>query len=953
MSQVSSLEWSATKVRSTFIDFFKTKKHEFVPSSPVLPYEDPTLLFINSGMCQFKSIFQGTIDPSTLFGALKRAVNSQKCIRAGGKHNDLDDVGKDTYHHTFFEMLGNWSFGDYFKKEAIEWAFELLTKVYGLDKSRLYATYFEGDISQGLQPDLEAKALWLKFLPEDQVIPGNAKDNFWEMGNVGPCGPCSELHYDRIGGRNAAFLVNQDDPNVIEIWNLVFMQYNRELDGSLIVLPHKHIDTGMGFERLVSVLQDKPSNYDTDVFSRLFDEIHSKTKASRKYQGLVGSEDSEGIDMAYRVVADHIRNVSIAIADGILPGNEGRSYVIRRILRRAVRYGRQFLHGDLGFFAALVPVVVDELADAFPELKLKQEFIQKTVEDEEESFARTLDHGMDMFRKYAAKTKEEGKNVICGEDAFRLYDTFGFPVDLTEIMADEVGMKVDIDGYEAELTAAKKRSKEGGSSFLAEAVFEADQIAQLQSLGVESTNDDAKYIWEPMSALLKAVYISGEFPSVANVSEGGNALMGLVLDSTNFYAESGGQVGDSGTITSKDGSFLFQVQVTNSYGGFTVHWGNVVKGSCALNELVECNVDFSRRGKIAPNHTCTHLLNFALRKVLAGEVDQMGSLVDEDRLRFDYSQSKPLDEKQVTEIETLINNIISKQCKVYTKLCSLESAQNIGSLRAVFGEKYPDPVRVISVGQDIEPMLEDPENESWNDVSVEFCGGTHLSNTKQAQRFVLVSEEGIAKGVRRIVAFTGQKAVDCLNEGQQMLDELCSFKSNGAELLNAISKYRTKLNETRSGLSFVTKSEIEAKIDVLVKKANKEVKKQTKVNQKKVSSLVDAKLASVLESDEKILLLDADVGADGAALGPAARAVIKKHKDVALFLVSCDKDTGRLIVFGGVGSDRQSEHFDALKWVQGALAPFGGKGGGDASAAQGQADVVDIDGILATAKDLI
>ncbi|KAG9885363.1 alanyl-tRNA synthetase, partial [Aureobasidium melanogenum] len=451
-SQPNEQQWNAAKVRSTFIDYFvKKRDHTFVPSSSVVPHSDPTLLFANAGMNQYKSIFLGTVDPSSDFASLKRATNSQKCIRAGGKHNDLDDVGKDSYHHTFFEMLGNWSFGDYFKKEAIAWSWELLTKEFGLDPARMYVTYFEGDKAGGLEPDLEAKELWKAVgVPEDHILPGNMKDNFWEMGDQGPCGPCSEIHYDRIGGRNAAHLVNMDDPNVLEIWNNVFIQYNRESDKSLRPLPNKHVDTGMGFERLVSVLQDKSSNYDTDVFTPLFDRIQEITGV-RKYEGKFGSEDADGIDTAYRVVADHVRLLTFAITDGGIPNNMGRGYVVRRVLRRGARYARKYLNTDIGdFFSKIVPTLVAQMGDMFPEIKKKEQDVKEILNEEELSFAKTLDRGEAMFEKYAQQCKDNNTKSLSGSDVWRLYDTYGFPVDLTQLMAEERGLTIN----EEEVNAA-------------------------------------------------------------------------------------------------------------------------------------------------------------------------------------------------------------------------------------------------------------------------------------------------------------------------------------------------------------------------------------------------------------------------------------------------------------------------------------------------------------------
>ncbi|OMO60150.1 Alanine-tRNA ligase, class IIc [Corchorus capsularis] len=533
------MEWPAKKVRETFFKFFEGKNHVNWKSSPVVPVNDPTLLFANAGMNQFKPIFLGTVDPNTGMSKLSRACNTQKCIRAGGKHNDLDDVGKDTYHHTFFEMLGNWSFGDYFKKEAIEWAWELLTKVYCLPTDRIYATYFGGDEKAGLPPDNEAKDIWLKFLPPGRVLPFGCKDNFWEMGDTGPCGPCTEIHYDRVGNRDAALLVNNDDPTCIEIWNLVFIQFNRESDGSLKPLPAKHVDTGMGFERLTSVLQKRMSNYDTDVFLPIFDAIQQVTGA-RPYSGKVGPDDTDTVDMAYRVVADHIRTLSFAIADGASPGNEGREYVLRRILRRAVRYGSEVLKAPEGFFSRLVSIVVQVMGDVFPELKQHEARIRDIIAAEEASFGKTLVKGIEKFKKAAQDV--QGK-TLSGQDAFILWDTYGFPLDLTQLMAEERGLIVDVEGFnnamdEARAKSRSARNKQAGGAI----VMDADATSALQRKGVSPTNDSFKFIWfQDHESVIKAIYTGSEFVESAIAGDD----VGIVLESTSFYAEQGGQVFDS------------------------------------------------------------------------------------------------------------------------------------------------------------------------------------------------------------------------------------------------------------------------------------------------------------------------------------------------------------------------------------------------------------------------
>eukprot|EP01033_Poteriospumella_lacustris_P007653 gene7654-5502_t len=665
----------------------------------------------------------GTVEPSSPLASLKRAVNSQKCIRAGGKHNDLEDVGKDTYHHTFFEMLGTWSFGDYFKKEAIDMAYDILVNTYQLDPNRLYASYFGGDDAMGLPCDTEARDYWLRYLPAERVLPFDRKANFWEMGDTGPCGPCSEIHYDRIGGgRDAAALVNADDPNVIEIWNLVFIQFNREPDGSLRPLPNKHIDTGMGLERLTSILQQKGSNYDTDVFMPLFDAM-AKQIGAAPYTGLLGADDAQQNyrDTAYRVVADHIRTLTFSITDGAVPSNEGRGYVLRRILRRAVRYGMQTLGAPPGFLSALVPTVVDQFGDAFPELREKQAFVTAIIREEEESFVALLDKGVKHFTHVLDDLRRTGQTVIPGDQAFFLYDTLGFPIDLTQIMAHEHGFTVDTQAFEAAMLLQKERSRHAAKlKRLAGRVplsLGAEQVAFLQQqVSSTVTQDLAKYQHDSL---------------------------GLVLAATSFYAESGGQIADTGrlvvTLPSSVRVVLDVVDV-QSYGGYVLHscvlshedaaaeeeekkqtggmdaqrlaWRqflrDVQEGRASLAEVqVAAEVDYARRGRIAPNHSMTH----------------------------------------------------------------------IAGLRAVFGEVYPDPVRVLSIGPAIDALLANPtDRAAWSPFSIEFCGGTHVKNTRDARAFAIIEETAVSKGIRRLTAVTGLDAQQTIARSQSLLAQIEAFQ---------------------------------------------------------------------------------------------------------------------------------------------------------------------------------
>eukprot|EP00879_Flechtneria_rotunda_P019885 GHRR01020901.1.p1 GENE.GHRR01020901.1~~GHRR01020901.1.p1 ORF type:complete len:887 (+),score=336.05 GHRR01020901.1:277-2937(+) len=776
---MATLEWPGARVRSAFKEFFQSKAHTYWPSNPVVPLNDPTLLFTNAGMNQFKPVFLGTVDPNSDMGKLKRACNSQKCIRAGGKHNDLDDVGKDVYHHTFFEMLGNWSFGDYFKEEAISWAWELLTEVYKLPAERLYATYFGGDASQGLPADDEAKGIWLRFLPPERVLPFGCKDNFWEMGDQGPCGPCTEIHFDRIGGRDAAHLVNLDDPNVLEIWNLVFIQFNREADGSLKSLPAKHVDTGMGLERVTSVLQGKMSNYATDLFGPIFDEIQRVTGA-RAYTDKVGKDDVDGIDMAYRVVADHIRTLSFSIADGARPGNDGRDYVLRRVLRRAVRYGREVLGGKEGFFAQLVDIVVKTFGGAYSELVSARDRIHSIIAEEEASFSRTLLKGIERFKKLAASAEN---GTISGTDAFLLWDSFGFPVDLTQLMAEEQGLKVDAAGFEAAMEDARQRSRTAGKKTGGAGLrFEAEATGWLQGKSIPLTNDAPKYGESDVTAKVLAIltpgstFVDSTAAAVEAASNAEQVPVGFLLDTTSFYAEQGGQVGDTGSLVGPSGASL-NITDCQVAAGYVLHMADAATCSnrsihFSVGDTVTVKVDYSRRGKIVPNHTFTHVLNWALREVLGGHVDQKGSIVLPDKLRFDFSNNGPVDAGQLTRVEALCKDWVSSGRPVSSKEVPLNQAKNIKGLRAVFGEVYPDPVRVVAIGKLIGDLLLSPKADDNMASSVEFCGGTHLKNTAEARAFALLSEEGIAKGVRRIVAVTADDAAAAIAEGEAFMQHV-------------------------------------------------------------------------------------------------------------------------------------------------------------------------------------
>lgn len=949
------------KVRDTFIRFFQDKyQHTYWPSSPCVPHDDPTLLFANAGMNQYKPLFLGTCDPNLEMSKLKRAVNSQKCIRAGGKHNDLDDVGKDVYHHTFFEMLGNWSFGDYFKEGAIEMAWKCLTEEFQLDPNRLYATYFGGDDTTPC--DEEARNIWRRYLPDSRILPFGAKDNFWEMGATGPCGPCTEIHYDRIGNRDAAALVNADLPDVIEIWNNVFIQFNREADGSLRSLPAQHVDTGMGFERLTSILQGKDSNYDTDIFTPLFDAIQQITGA-RPYGGKIGKDDEGYVDMAYRVVADHIRTLSFAIADGAIPSNEGRGYVLRRVLRRAVRYGRQNLGAELGFFSKLVPVLANLMGGTFPELKEHQRHVTAIIQDEEESFSRTLDKGLLKFKELAEKSAGDDK-VFSGEDAHFLYTSMGFPVDLTELMCFELDMTLDTVGFEKkmqeekELSAAAHQAKMSGGSGK-DMRLVAEQTAYLVNDGVEATNDSEKYTWNQglTGCKAKALFVGrGETQDgigfTDSISEA-NGAVGVILDKTSYYGESGGQIYDVGTIVSDSGAVM-KVDNVQIYGQYVLHLGSIIEGVFHKNDTVTCKVDYVRRAPIAANHTMTHVLNYALKDVLVGNsnsgqsVDQKGSLVDESKLRFDFSWGSGLTTDQLASVESIVSKVINDAIPVDAYVAPLDQAKKISSLRAVFGEVYPDPVRVVAVSpSSVSEILQDPESSKWGDYSVEFCGGTHLSNTKDAQAFVLLQEEGIAKGIRRITGITMHDALAAIKLGEELNAKVCAISTlDGLELEEAVKTLTADLNS--ASISAVLKSNLRDTLSSYSKKVVSWKKERAAAKTLEVTSEVIA-AAENAEGDKVVLRVD--VGADAKSMKAVETAVGKKIKDKAFFLVSADEETDRYVVL--TFAPPSMSGVDCKAWASAAIEGTDGKGGGKRDSAQYTiSGVSSIDSVLAKARSI-
>ena len=731
---------NSNEIRQVFLDFFHEKQHQIVPSAPMVVKNDPTLMFTNAGMNQFKDIFLGN-QPAKWH----RAADTQKCLRVSGKHNDLEEVGHDTYHHTMFEMLGNWSFGDYFKKEAIAWAWELLTERYKLPTDRLYATVFEGSPEEGVPFDSEAYDFWAERLPASHILKGNKHDNFWEMGDTGPCGPCSEIHFDlrsdderaRIDG---AELVNKDHPQVIEIWNLVFMQFNRKANGSLEPLPAKHVDTGMGFERLCMVIQGKQSNYDTDVFQPLLQKIAGM--ASVAY----GSDPKK--DIAMRVIADHLRAIAFSIADGQLPSNVKAGYVIRRILRRAVRYGYTYLGFTEPFICQLVPTLVEQMGGQFPEIKAQQQLIEKVIAEEEGSFLRTLATGINLLDSIIKKLPADRK-VISGSDAFTLYDTFGFPIDLTQLIASEQGVTVDIPGFEKELEAQKNRSR-NASAVETDDWVEVLPVEQSEFVGYDHTSCPDVHI---------ARY--------RRVTSKGKTHYQIVLDHTPFYGNMGGQVGDTGYLIAPDGEKTL-ITDTQKENNLTVHIAPSLPAD--VKAPFEAVVNAERRMASAANHTATHLMHQALREVLGTHVEQKGSLVTPDYLRFDFSHFQKLTNEELRQVERKVNAAIRANYLLEeNRHCTMGQAKEMGAMM-LFGEKYGDTVRVVKYGQ-----------------SVELCGGLHVPATGNIGQFRIVAEESSAAGIRRIEAITGRTAEEYGEQQDDIIKEMmAALRTN--QVVTAIKK---------------------------------------------------------------------------------------------------------------------------------------------------------------------
>lgn len=749
----------SAEIRQQFLDFFNEKQHQIVPSAPMVVKDDPTLMFTNAGMNQFKEFFLGNKTPKN-----KRVADTQKCLRVSGKHNDLEEVGIDTYHHTFFEMLGNWSFGDYFKEEAIAWAWELLTERYKIDPSILYVTIFEGDESEGLERDMEAYNFWKKFIPEDRILLGNKKDNFWEMGDQGPCGPCSEIHVDIRSDEEkqkvpGAELVNQDHPQVVEVWNLVFIEFNRKADGSLEQLPEKHIDTGMGFERLCMVLQNKTSNYDTDVFSPLIREIEAltKTEYGKKLE----------TDRAIRVIADHVRTVYFAIADGQLPSNTGAGYVIRRILRRAIRYGFTFLGQKNAFIHLLVATLEQQMGDAFPELKREQKLAFNVIREEENSFLKTLDQGLLLLDTILKGSKN---NVLEGAKAFELYDTYGFPYDLTALIASERGFTVDEAGFHTSMEQQKNRSRAAASSKAGDwVVLQQDELEEF--IG-----------YDHLEAQVKIT----RYRKMTTAKEGD--FYQLVFNLTPFYPEGGGQVGDKGYLEAANGDIYYIIN-TKKENNLIIHYTQTLPTK--LDGGFKAVVDRKQRLRTSSNHTATHLLHQALREVLGDHVEQKGSMVHSGMFRFDFSHYAKVSAEELRAVEQFVNARIQEQLPLEeNREAVLAEAMAEGAM-ALFGEKYGDTVRTVRFGQ-----------------SIELCGGTHVSNTANIWHFKITSESAVASGIRRIEAITGDAAKTYFEDQTELLEKVQQLLNQPQDTLKAIESLQEDMVSMKKEIQALAKVQL-------------------------------------------------------------------------------------------------------------------------------------------------
>jgi alanyl-tRNA synthetase len=938
-------EMTSNEIRQQFIDFFVERHgHTFVPSSPVVPLDDPTLLFTNAGMNQFKPIFLGQEKRPYV-----RAANTQKCIRAGGKHNDLDDVGRSRRHHTFFEMLGNWSFGDYFKRGAIEMAWELLTKVWKLDPTRLHVSCYEGNEKAGIPRDEEAANLWKEIagLPDDHIH-YFGKDNFWEMGETGPCGPCTEIHIDRTPDKSGGKYVNGDNPDVMEIWNLVFIQYNRDAAGKLTTLPAQHVDTGMGLERICQVIQGKSDNFATDLWTPLFEKISELSGI--KYAGkfprtnaadpVAEAADAQlRHDIAFRVVADHARCLTFALTDGAVPSNEGRGYVLRSILRRAVFWGWKHLGIKDQYLNKLVPVIVESMGGAFPELKKNPKRVSDLIQGEETSFSKTIERGIQFFEEYVAVAKAEagdgwansnssGGPTISADAAFKLHDTYGFPIALTRIMAEERGLSVDIVGFDALMEAARERARASDKhDDVLIYQLSPETLAKLSGSGVAPTEDSQKFMKGQIEAEIQAIWNGNDLLTEAELGDGECAI---ILNRTNFYAEMGGQVGDGGHFRTP--SARFDVARTRAIGGYVLHIGEFHHGKLKEGQEVQAIVNVARN-ETEKNHTSTHVANWALREVLGEDVQQKGSLVDPDKLRFDFSHGKSMTDDELTRVESLVNEQINKKLPVYAEEKPQEQALKINGLRAVFGEKYPAMVRIVSIGVPVDDLIKNPTNPEWRKYSIEFCGGTHLANTGDAEAFCIAAEESVSKGIRRIVALTGDNAKKA-KQGEAELDNLVRQATAAAD--EQLADFLAQIHKALAAgtIPLLARRRAQTAINELQTRHKQWEKKKQSAGGSGVDPIAAA--GGLLEKATPLgpgqLIIGEIAGAGDEQLRLAMDWLKKKAPSYAIMLAAADAQKVNFVA--AVSDDLIAKGLKAGDWVREAAKTAGGGGGGRPQMAQ-------------------
>ncbi|XP_068088779.1 alanine--tRNA ligase, mitochondrial [Hyperolius riggenbachi] len=945
---------SSAAIRSTFLRYFQDRHgHRHVPSSCVRPRGDPSLLFVNAGMNQFKPIILGTADPRSEMSRYRRVVNSQKCVRAGGKHNDLEDVGRDVYHHTFFEMLGNWSFGDYFKEEACRMAWELLTEGYGIPANRLYVTYFGGEAGLELAADEESRDIWLNLgVPPSRLLPCGLKDNFWEMGETGPCGPCTEIHYDHIGDRNAASLVNRDNQDVVEIWNLVFMQYNREADGSLRRLPQHHVDTGMGLERLVTILQGKRSNYDTDLFTPILESIRRGSRAP-PYRGQVGAEDAGHVDMAYRVVADHIRTLCVSIADGVYPGMTSAELVLRRILRRAVRFSSDILRAPPGFLSTLVPTVVGILGETYPELQKEQSQIMRIIDENEEAFLASLQQG----RRIIERTLQQGgsSDSFPADVAWSLHRNLGFPLDLIGLMLEERGSSVDSAALE-QLRDEEEKKKTRNHQVEEETGLELDvhSLAELQKQGVPSTDDspkyaytlqeDGKYVFSPCEATVLMLYQDQSLCSEVRRGQ----RCGVILDRTCYYAEQGGQSSDQGYFVREgEQDILFPVESVSVAGGYVMHEVTAVE-PLRVGDQLTLSLDETRRTSCMVNHTATHLLSFALRQVLGDSATQQGSHVTPERLRFDVSIRGSLSGEQLQEVEKTLQEIITEDRRVHTALIPLTEARRIPGLRSI-DEVYPDPVRVVSVGVPVQELLSSG-SEAARQTSVELCCGTHLLKTGSIGDLAIISTKSMVKGILRLIAVTGEGAREARETGQvvqrdvESVVERMKVKPSSLDEAHRLSKEIGLLIDTveNAPMPQWQRKELHTTVKSIQRSANTSIRK---VEIKQAAE----KVQSVLEKHphSRIIVDRVDVDSHQVLVKLVGQLYERRQESVVMMFSS--QGSGKVLCACLVQKGSASG-LSALDWTNAVCSVMGGRATGGENTAKATGSSHNISELLETAQ---